>query len=176
MKKLKYFPRKNILNLLLIFLLFSCGQSELKNNNNPINNNKSTPISCDKKKLGKLINLKKFDPIKVKFKHINLHNLAKKSRFSVFIPSGSYLEAILYFDSETYNKLLNSALLISQISTNHKSDYQFDWLDRKTKIEIEKIDSTQNDIPPYIFEKGVLRNGGYFNLPNNKLLLKLSSD
>lgn len=167
---------KNFLNLLLVFLLFSCGQSELKHNKNAANNNKSTLISCDKKKLAELINLKVFNPIKVKFKYINLNNPAKKSRFSVFIPSGCYLETILYFDSETYNKLLNKTSLISQISTNHKSFYQFNWLDRKTNSEMEKLNIKVIDTPPYFFLKGELKNGGYLKLSNYKLLLKLSSD
>lgn len=153
-------------------LIISCGQTEIKDNETTKENNISTTFSSDLNQLGKLINIKRYRPTKVKFKHVFIDNSGQDSRLSVPGPSDSYLEAVLYFDTSTFHRLLNDNMLLSTISTNHKTEYQFDWLDNEIKSEIEKMDVKRNDCAPTFFVSGGLRNGGYFML-DNKVLLKL---
>lgn len=166
---------KSFLILTLTTLLFSCGQTEEKDNETIKQDNVSTTISTDTSKLGKLIDLKNYKPTQVKYKYVFMDNSGQDKRLSVPGPSDSYLEAVLYFDNATFNQLLEDNRKLSTISTGRKEDYQFDWLSNDIRMELDKVDSLRYDCPPPFFTSDGLTRGGYFML-DNKILLRLYTD
>jgi hypothetical protein len=154
--------------------LNSCGETDIKDKETITVNNKSTTISTDTSELGKLINLKRFKPTHVKFKFVHYDNSAKNQRLSISGPSDSYLEAVLYFDPITFHKIQQDNLLLSTVSSNRKTEYQFVWLDNDIKRELVKTDGLITDWPPHFFVASPLNHGGFFTL-HNKLLLRLYS-
>jgi hypothetical protein len=166
---------KLFLILTITTLLTSCGQTEIQDKETTKEDNISTTISSDTNRLGKLINIRRYRPTHVKFKYVFVDNSGQDQRLSVPGPSDSHLEAVLYFDTTTFHRLLNDNMLLSTISTNHKTEYQFDWLDNDVKNEIEKMDSNTNDFPPTFFMGEQLIDGGYLML-DQKISLQLHTN
>jgi hypothetical protein len=150
-------------------LSFSCAESDA---GKETTGNISTKISTDTSELGQLINLRSFKPRYAKFKYVHIDNSGQNDRISLPGPSDSYLEAILYFNDETYNRILQENLKLSQILTGRNTDYEFDWLDQDIKTELSH--STLNECPATVFESTSLT-GGCFTL-NGKILLKLRTN
>ena len=169
MKKLN----KIILSFLIIIMM-SCNKTEKKQNDSVEIKNQTTLISTDKEQLEKIINLNIFKPNKVKFKYILIDNSENNKRFSVPGPSDRYLEAVLYFDKDTFNKLIIDNAKLSTISIGNKEDYDFEWLENDIKLELSNMFNSF-DYPPTFFITGGFTNGGYFML-NNKILIKLYSN
>lgn len=163
--------RKLIL-ISLILILFSC-----KNNNENVDkiesnskteivkiNNKTTEISTDVIQLQKLINLSEFKPEKVKFKYTFIDN----SQGRVPGPSDSYLEAVLYFDEKTMEKIWGIDKNADFPNSNYqKQNFKFDWLDKETIFELKNSDSIKNGHPDLIFGT----NSGKCWYLKNKILL-----
>lgn len=162
---------KSFLILTFTTLLFSCGQTEIKDKDTVTDGNISTTISTDINKLGKLIDLNKYKPTLVKYKYVFIDNSGQDQRPSVPGPSDSHLEAVLYFDNETFCRLIADNAKLSTISTGRKEAYQFDWLDYDVKTELSKMDSF-SDFTPTFFNTVGHMHGGCFML-NNKILLRL---
>lgn len=131
---------KNTFILLFLTLFyFSCGQknrTEEIDTETTVVGNITTTISEDKEKLGKLINLKTYEPTSVKFKYQHIDNSGAKDR-SVPGPSDYYLQAVMQYDSATYNTMRNNYLNLSvELPNIKKEDFLFDWLDESTKNEL----------------------------------------
>jgi hypothetical protein len=163
---------RNLIFLLTILILFSCKE----NNKNPVTKNESktktekqdnitVEISTDINQLQNLIDLSKFKPEKVKFKYIFIDN----SKGRVPGPSDSFLEAILYFDDKTMEKIWKIDQNADFPNPNYqKQNFKFDWLDQQILSELEKSDSLKNVHPDLIFGTS---NGECWYL-KNKILFK----
>jgi len=161
--------KRKIICLSIILILFSCNKKDNENVDEIAiakNNNYTTEISTDVNQLQKLINVSEFKPEKVRFKHILIDN--SKGRISG--PSDSYLEAILYFDAETMEKIWDIDKRTDFPNPNYqKQNFHFDWLDNGTLSELEKSDSLRNAHPDLIFGTD---NGKCWYLKNKILFTK----
>jgi len=166
---------KTILILTISVIMFSCGQEKKVNLETTYEGNVTTTISTDTSKLGRLIDLSTYTPTSVKFKYVLIDNSGQQQRISVPGPSDGNLEAVLYFDGTTFNRLSRDNLKLSTISKGKKESYYFAWLDSNIKSELDKTDSLQVDEPPTFFMANGLVKGGYFML-HNKILLRLYAD
>ncbi|MBB6372476.1 hypothetical protein [Chryseobacterium shigense] len=159
----------------LIILIFSSCKEKNKNDVNFENEPKvktekkkniTTEISTDINQLEKLINLSEFRPEKVKFKYTFIDNSGGR----VPGPSDSFLEALLYFDDKTMEKIRetdqNASLPVSNYQKHH---FTFSWLDKETLSELEQSDSLKSIHPDLIFGTN---NGGCLYLKNKILLIK----
>jgi len=178
--------KNTICFVLLIFVgLTSCKKNDVKNeldnhskvdisNDSVIKNGNSTiTYSTDIKKLGKLINLKDYKPTKVKFKYIVIDNSGQNSRISIPGPSDYSLEVIMYFDSITFKKFYAFDKTADYSSPNYDiEEFKFDWLDKRTLLELENSDKNYHGHPDFFFETN---NGKSWYL-DNKILLKFSTN
>lgn len=136
--------------ILLLATAFVCCQNNKKQTELPPDTTKQgniyTTHSRDTAKLSKLIDLRVYKPTAVEFHYTYIDNSAENDRLSIPGPSDSYLQAILYFDSLTYSKLLkvcnNPAPGSATIGRSAKNDFAFDWLSADVKEELLKSDSS----------------------------------
>ena len=85
-------------------------------------------------------------------------------------PSDSYLHAVLYFDSVTFNQLKAMYFNADYVSPDYnKQEFNFDWLDQEVKEELLNSDADYHGHPDYFLGSGV---NGKLWLLKNKLLLK----
>ena len=166
---------KNLSLLVLIFSLASCNQSIEKNDNETTKEgNLSSTISADTSKLSRLINLKVYKPTKVKFKYVFIDNSGQDKRLSVPGPSDYDLQAILYFDSNTYKNIKSKYSSTEDLSANlKKEDFNFEWLDKEIKDELTASDTTYQGHTDNLFGLG---HSGKLWLLNNKLLIQKSTN
>ncbi|MGG5208614.1 hypothetical protein ACQWU4_06670 [Chryseobacterium sp. MIQD13] len=162
---------RNLFFLLITFIFFSCkenSKSPAKIESEPKTekkNNITTEISTDIGQLQKLIDLSKFRPKKVKFKYTFIDN----SNGRVPGPSDSFLEAILYFDDKTMEKIQEMSQNAEAPAPNYqKKAFKFDWLDKQVLSELENSDSLKNLHRDLIFGTN---NGECWYL-KNKILFK----
>jgi hypothetical protein len=126
--------------------------------------NIKTLISTDIVKLEKLLNFKIFRPKAVKFKYILYDNSGRP----VPGPSDSYLQAILYFDDQTFQKIRDHDKTADfPLPEFSKEQFQFDWLDKTTSVELENSDKAKSARPDFFFSS----NGKCWYL-DNKILLR----
>lgn len=154
--------------MLLVFFN-SCkennGNTEVKTTNKT-QSNITIEISTDKNKLKKLINLSDFNPQEVKFKYTFMDN----SKGRIAGPSNSFLEAVLYFDDKTMEKIWKIDKNTDfPIPDYRKRDFKFDWLDKEIILELERSDSLKNPHPDFIFGT---ENGKCWYLKNKILFIK----
>jgi hypothetical protein len=165
--------RKSIRLFILASILFSCTQKPAKKDSETTTKaNVSTTISTDTAKLATLINLKEFKPTHVKFKYVFIDNSGKNERLTVPSPSDSHLEAVLYFDEATFNKMRIKYFNTDYVSPAFdKNSFNFEWLDKDVKDELLKDDTGYHGDPDYVF-------GGACKLwlLNDKLLLTMTSN
>ena len=166
---------KSILAITATLLLLSCGQKPEKTHSNiSAKDNISKTISTDTILLGRLINLENIKPTHAKFKYAFVDNSAKNKRLSVPGPSDSHLEAILYFDSTTFEKIKMTYKLADYTASNFdKQSFNFEWLDKNIKIELLNSDSSYHGHPDYFFGLG---QSGKLWLLDGKLLLTKSTN
>ncbi|KMQ62379.1 hypothetical protein ACM40_08770 [Chryseobacterium sp. BLS98] len=164
---------RNLFFLLITFILFSCKENSkipanTKKESKPKTekqDNITTEISTDISQLQKLIDFSKFRPEKVKFKYTFIDN----SNGRVPGPSDSFLEAILYFDDKTMEKIQEISQNEEASNLNYqKKAFKFDWLEKQVLSELESSDSLKNIHPDLIFGTN---NGECWYL-KNKILLK----
>ena len=161
----------NISTYLIIVALtsmFSCRQNQDtgKNDNskdNPTttvvskdsvikNGNLTTIISTDIEKLGRLLNFKSYKPTKVKFKYTFIDNTGQNERLSVPGPSDYSLQALLYFDSMTFEKFLDYDRNADYPSPNYnKDEFKFDWLDKEVLRELDNSKENYHGHPNFFF-------------------------
>lgn len=163
---------RNLIFCSTILIFFSCKENNkktVKNENESTTiekKNITTEISTDINQLQKLINLSRFKPEKVKFKYTFIDN----SKGRVPGPSDSYLEAVLYFDDKTMEKIWKTDINIDfPIPNYQKQDFKFDWFDKLAISELEKSDSLKNVHPDLIFGTN---NGKCWYLKDKVLFLK----
>jgi len=126
-------------------------------------------VSTDLNGLKNVINLDAYEPQQVAWKYWRVGS-DNNSRLSVPGPSDYALQAALYFDNQTIERIKNDYLLLSVNLMNlNKDAYKFDWL---TKDKIEQVESYDSfDYDPYFFQKGGLKNGGFIILDEQIILL-----
>lgn len=158
--------------LVSLIMFSSCKQNSDTNTQSNI----SSTVSTDTTKLAKLVDLKLFRPISVKYKYTLVDNSGQNERLSVPGPSDSYLEAILFYDTTTFRRLIGgcNADYMKYIEPNYDSPnlkkelFNFEWLDKNIKDELLKSDTSyQGDFDKYF---GTAPNGRLWLL-NNKILI-----
>lgn len=138
--------------------------SKKNNDSIVIIKNKTEIYSTDKSKLSKLINLKKYQPISVKYKYIFYDN----SKGRTPGPSDDFLEAELIFDDKMMEEIF-SILRNTEIATINvsRSKFEFSWLDKETKKELAKQQEIGGE-SDFLFDS----NGQIWILKNKILLIK----
>lgn len=113
--------------------------------------------STDINKLGKLINLETFRPEKVEYHHTYIETI--NGLGSEEEPKDDYLQAVLYFDSMTFHKMLEISRNADYALPNYsKTTFHFPWLSRELSTELENSDPGYHGHPDLFFgtEKGKL--------------------
>lgn len=155
---------KTILGLIIALSFFSSCENQVPEKNNNI----SELISTDTAKLSKYIYINKFKPLKAKFKYIYFDNSASEQRMSVPGPSDGRIEGILYFDDATFDSILT--VYDKQEWTMYdiqKQYFNFEWLDKDVKEELEKTELEKAYMPDYFFTRSEL---GHCLLMDKKIL------
>lgn len=122
--------------------------------------------SDDINKLGKLINLKNFRPKKVMYHHTYIETINGDGSASE--PNDDYLQAVLYFDSLTFQKMLEITKKADYSLSNHsKTKFAFPWLSRELSNELENSNPGYHGHPDLFFES----EGGKLWFLDQKVLL-----
>lgn len=117
-----------------------------------VDGNSQTTISTDIEQLGKLLDFKTLKPVRVKYKYVFIDNSGRNERLSVSGPSDYSLQALLYFDSLTFEKFYEFDRHADYSSPNYdKSEFNFDWLDKDIRIELESSTSNYHGHPDFFF-------------------------
>jgi hypothetical protein len=163
---------KQLITLLTLFFWCACAGPANKPDPDTIKNgNSSTTLSTNPAKLSKIINLESFTPTRVKFKYTFIDNSGQDQRLSVPGPSDSQLEALLWFDTASFEQLKKRyAGMDYPAPTFDKFNFNFDWLDPATRDELLKSDSNYHGHPDLVFIPGPLTRLWLFD--NKVLLLK----
>ena len=161
--------------IITTILLLSCRQKKSKEDYETTKaGNISTTISADTSKLSKIIKIDVFKPTQAKFKYIFMDNSGQNERLSVPGPSDNYLEAVLYFETTTFNALKTKYFKAEYPSPNFdKQSFNFEWLDNDIKNELMKSDTNYHGHPDFFLGLG---QSGKLWLLDNKLLLTKSTD
>lgn len=133
--------------------------------------NKTEITSTNIEKLSKILDFEMHKPIKVHYKYVYIDNSGQHERLSVPGPSDYYIEAVLYFDEETFKAMNDFELNLEWMEQNHnKQEFNFDWLPELIKKELanQNIENYKGH-PDFFFGTGV--NGKVWCL-DNKLLLQ----
>jgi hypothetical protein len=135
------------------------------------NGNHSMTYSTEIDKLGRLLDLKTYPPVKVEFKYFLIDNSGKNERLAVPGPSDFTLEALLYFDTLTFGKILEAGKVVDSAMPNYqKSEFRFDWLDADVLTWLEDSDPDYHGHPDFFFHS----KGKTWYL-HNKILIRTSS-
>ena len=175
-----------VLVLTILTILFSCGQrQEKKQVTSSINSiqpekdttfvigNRTTTISTDIEKLSKLLDFKTYKPTRAKYKYVFIDNSGQNKRLSVPGPSDYLLQAVLYFDSLTFEKFYDFDRHADYSSPNYnKEDFKFDWLDKQTLNELNNSNKNYHGHPDFFFGK---TNGKSWYLDKKILIQKWSN-
>lgn len=107
-----------------------------------------TTHSRDTARLAKLINLGSYKPTAAEFHYIYIDNSGGDDFLSTPGPSDSYLQAVLYFDSATYSRLVkvcNDPSAGSPTAERYKrEDFIFTWLTPAILNELLTSDSSHH--------------------------------
>lgn len=136
-----------------LFISFSFNSCELKESEEEtqtayvVKTDESTEIN----KLEKLINLEKFRPEKVTYSHVYIETI--NGNGSEEEPKDDYLQAVLYFDSATFKKMLELTKSADYSQPYYpKSQFSFPWLSRELSSELENSDSAYHGHPDLFFD------------------------
>lgn len=114
--------------------------------------NITTTFSTDIDKLGLLLDFKTYKPTKVKFRYVFIDNSGQDQRISIPGPSDYSLQALLYFDSMTFEKLLDyDRDTIYSPPNFDKEEFEFDWLDKEVKKELSGSKENYHGHPDFFF-------------------------
>lgn len=103
----------------------------------------STLFSTDMDKLEKLLDLAAFHPDHVQFKLRFVDNSGNESRLSVPGPSDAYLQALLFFDSHTFEALKGQYKGTAPDGSIQQQTFDFPWLDEELHQELMKSGDRQ---------------------------------
>ncbi len=108
-----------------------------------------TTHSRDTARLSKLINLSAYKPTATEFQYTYIDNSGEDDFLSTPGPSDSYLQAVLYFDSVTYSRLLKvcndppaGSLTADRFQ---REDFIFPWLTSDILKELQESDSSYHN-------------------------------
>lgn len=147
-------------------VLFSCTEKP-EDPETTKKGNISTTVSSSVEKLGKLIDLKKYKPTEVIYKHTVIDNSGKEDRISVPGPSDYSLQAVLYFDSATFESMLDVTRKADYEMTNYTSEnFRFDFIPETVIDELNKSSKHYHGNRDLFFGSG-----GKIWLLDKKLLL-----
>lgn len=165
--------KKQLGMLFTVLILLSCGQQDdAKEGDTVTKGNISTTLSTDTSKLSRLINIRDYKPTSAKFKYVFADNSGKNERLTVPGPSDSYLQAVLYFDEKTFQKLKKKYFAIDNTSpTYSQTEFSFDWLDVDLKEELLRSDTSYHGHRDNFL--GLGQSGKLWFL-NNKVLLSVN--
>lgn len=125
----------------LIFLIISASCSQVEKRQNNSNSNISSGLSTDIDQLGKLLNFDNYKPSSVKFKYKVIGNSGKNERISPPGPSDYSLEALLYFDSLTFQKIIEFDRNADFPPPGYNQEaFKFNWLDEAIISELGESD------------------------------------
>ena len=161
--------------LIWALLLLSCGQQAKETDKDTVKDgNKSTTLSTDTSILSKIIDISTSKPIHAKFKYTFIDNLGGNERISVPGPSDSYLQAVLYFDTTTFNQVKKRYFNMDYLSPKYdRQEFNFDWLDTDIRKELLESDTSYHGHPDYFLGLGAQ---GRLWLLDNKVLLTKSTN
>ena len=162
--------RPNIISICFIIValiaLISCGQYQTSKQSNTYtlntdlafkdsvvkNGNVTTTISTDIEKLGQLLDFKTCKPFRVKFKYTFIDNSGQNQRLSVPGPSDYSLQALLYFDSLTFEKFIEYDRNSHCPTPNYsKEEFKFGWLDKNILEELNNSRENYHGHPDLFF-------------------------
>lgn len=119
--------------------------------------------------LEKLIDLEKFRPEKVTFRYIFIDSTGQNDPdYLPGLTKDNSLQAVLYFDSLTFNKMMNQVSLMDYKSPNYKKQtFDFEFLNEQVSDELRKSDDrTYHGHPDLFFGS----NGGKLWVLDKKIL------
>lgn len=156
------------------FILLIAGCQQETKDTDASNTNVQTTLDTTKMKLAKLINLNTFKPVHVKYQYTFIDNSGQNERLSVPGPSDSYLQAVLYFDTLTFDSLQKRYHTIEYTSPGYTfQEFDFDWLDTTIKEELHRSDTSYHGHTDHFFGLGPT---GKLWFLNNKVLLMKNSN
>lgn len=125
--------------------------------------------SSDIDQLGKLIYLKKFRPTRVTFRYIFIDSTGQNDPdYLPGLSEDNSLQAVLYFDSVTFRKLQEQAMLMDYKMTHYKQEtFRFEFLDEKVQDELRNSRDDYHGHPDLFFRT----NKGKLWLLDRKILL-----
>lgn len=147
-----------------LLLMFSCSCTDQRNTDYSVKpskksalvdsivvvDNVTTTFSSDMNKLSKLLDFKKYKPEKVKFRYTFIDNSG--GRTSVPGPSDYSLQAVLYFDSLTFEEFHEFDRSADYPSPNFdKEEFKFDWLNKSILSEIDHSQENYHGHPDFFF-------------------------
>lgn len=139
-----------IRTMILVSVVAACSQTDKGPTASP--SNVSSTISSDVNKLGKLLDFGKHKPAAVKFKYTVIDNSGNNKRVSVPGPSDYSLEALLYFDTLTFQKFIGFDRTADFPPPGYnKEAFKFDWLDKQIVTELDSSDADYTGHPDLHF-------------------------
>lgn len=103
--------------------------------------NISITTSTDIDKLGELLELRDYPPTSVKFQHTIFENYGYEDEHNIAVKPDYELEVVMNFDSNTFKQFMHAYSMADWVSPKYdKKEFEFSWLDEKTKKEIEASD------------------------------------
>ncbi|WP_162903387.1 hypothetical protein [Taibaiella koreensis] len=153
----------------LLLSQLACGLSSCTQGDSIREDGKKTEmVSTSTEELGKLIDLSRYRPQKVKFRYL-FRNNAAQGRIDIPGPSDYFVEALLYFDTATFKRLSGLSHLLPD--TNRVA-FRFDWLDQEVSDELAHTTRGYRGNPDFFF-KGAHGKAYYLD---NKILISLWTD
>jgi hypothetical protein len=103
--------------------------------------------------LEKLINLKQFRPEKVTFRYIFIDSTGQNDPdYLPELSQDNSLQAVLYFDSVTFRKMMAQSILMDYAFATHKKQtFNFEFLDEQVSEELRKSDEKTYHGHPDLF-------------------------
>ncbi len=119
--------------------------------------------------LEKLIDLKTFRPEKATFRYIFIDSTGQNDPdYLPGLSKDNSLQAVLYFDSVTFRKLQEQAMLMDYKMTHYKQEtFSFEFLDEKVQEELRNSRDNYHGHPDLFFGS----NGGKLWILDRKILL-----
>jgi hypothetical protein len=110
--------------------------------------------ASDGDQLGKLINLEKFRPEKVTFRYIFIDSSGQNNPdYLPGLTEDNSLQAVLYFDSATFERMREQASLMDYKSVHFKKEtFNFEFLDKKVRQELMHSAEKYQGHPDLFFE------------------------
>lgn len=119
----------------LIFITSCYNNQEKKLKTSDSISNSSSIHSTDINKLKEYLKLTPYTPDSVEFNYTFIDNSAGKDRTSISGPSDYILQAVLYYDSLTFQKIIALPQKES-VSKYNVTDFKFEWLNESITQEL----------------------------------------